>query len=341
MIKQSLFASEEREHKLNKLGDLLDRLNDCVNFSSLSAELERIMPRSARLKGGRPPFPTELMVRILVIQQLYNLSDDQMEFQLLDRLSLQRFAGLRHSSQIPDAKTIWLFKERLKDAGAHTRLFDLVGIELARHGYIARGGQMIDASLVQVPRQHLSREEKAILEAQAIPTDWKPSQRQQKDTQAKWTQKHGKSYFGYKLSANVDKQYKLIRKVKISPANEHDTLHLEAILDPCNTCQAIYADKGYVDQAREQRLIKSGIKVHIQRKAKRGQVLSECQRKRNTRIARVRARVEHPFAAMAQMGGKTLRIIGLARAKFQLHLKAACYNLWRLVSLKKHGIKAI
>jgi len=99
-----------------------------------------------------------------------------------------------------------------------------------------------------------------------------------------WTKKHGKSYFGYlcplgyKLSANVDKRYKLIRKIKVSTASEHDTLHLDEVLDTFNTGRELYADKGYVDKAREARLKATGLRVHIQRKAAKGKPLSDCQK---------------------------------------------------------------
>ena len=151
MIKTSLFADQEREVKLNKLGDALRVLEQHVDFVALAAEVDRAAPRPSRERGGRPPFPTELMVRVLLIQQLFNLSDEQMEFQLIDRLSFQRFVGLRASSQIPDRTTIWTFKERLVQAGASESVFDAVNRQLARHGYIARGGQMIDASIVEAP----------------------------------------------------------------------------------------------------------------------------------------------------------------------------------------------
>ena len=97
MIKTSLFADQEREAKLNKLGDALRVLEQHVDFVALAAEVDRAALRPSRERGGRPPFPTELMVRVLLIQQLFNLSDEQMEFQLLDRLSFQRFVGLRYA----------------------------------------------------------------------------------------------------------------------------------------------------------------------------------------------------------------------------------------------------
>jgi transposase, IS5 family len=340
MIKNSLFAGQEREAKLDKLGDTLSTLQEHVDFGALAAEIDRAAPRPARERGGRPPFPTELMVRVLLVQQLFNLSDEQMEFQLLDRLSFQRFVGLRDSSQIPDRTTIWVFKERLIAANASETIFATVNQHLNKQGYIARGGQMIDASIVPVPRQHVMAEEKELIQEQAIPANWSPAKRRQKDTEAKWSKKHGKSYFGYKLSAGVDKRYKLIRRIVVSPASEHDTLHFEAVLDPNNTGRDVWADKGYVDQERETRLNDKGWRIQIQRKAQRNRPLSKCRQERNHRIAKTRARVEHVFASLEHQGGKVLRCIGIARATLQLNWKVACYNLRRLCALKKMGVMA-
>jgi len=103
MIKESLLAAEERETKLNKLGDTLQLLEKHVDFVALATAIDRAAARPSLERGGRRTFPTALMVKAQIIQQLYNLSDEQMEYQLLDRLSFQRLVGLRHSSQIPDA----------------------------------------------------------------------------------------------------------------------------------------------------------------------------------------------------------------------------------------------
>ncbi|MEC5162562.1 MULTISPECIES: IS5/IS1182 family transposase [unclassified Janthinobacterium] len=140
------------------------------------------------------------MVRVLLIQQLFNLSDEQMEFPLLDRLSLQRFVELRSSSQIPDQTTIWTFKERLIPAGASESIFEAVSggwVSMA----ISRGGQMADASIVQAPKQSLRTKETALVKEGAMPIEWNPAKRPQKDMDARWTKKHGESYFGYKVSA--------------------------------------------------------------------------------------------------------------------------------------------
>ena len=186
---------------------------------------------------------------------------------------------------------------------------------------------MIDASIVQAPKQSIKKEEKAIAAGKAMPIDWSPAKRRQKDVDARWTKKHGKSYFGYKPSACADKRFKLICRIKISTASEHDTLHFEAVIDPANTSRDIYADKGYVDGKREARLTEEGWRMHIQRKGSKDKPLSEAQERRNKRIAKPRARVEHVFAGLAQLGGKVLRSIGLARATLHLNWKSAAYNL--------------
>lgn len=338
MIRESLFAASERESKLTALGDVLQQLDELIDFGQIARDVEESLPCSDRSKGGRPSYPVELMIRILVVQERFNLSDEQMEFQLLDRLSFQRFVGLRRSSQIPDRTTIWLFRDRLVKAECLDLVFESVSRQVTAAGYVARSGQMIDATLVSAPVQHVSKREKETLEQGDVPSEWSEAKRRQKDTDARWTKKHGKSYFGYKLSTSTDRRYKLIRQIKVSSAEEHDTRHFDVVLDAGNTSRDIYADRGYADGARERLLKESGWRVHIQRKAKKGKPLSACQAKRNRRIASVRARVEHPFAAMAQMGGKLVRSIGIDRARFRLSLKAAVYNMQRLCYLKTAGV---
>lgn len=340
MIKESLFAAEEREARLDRLGDVLWEKEKHIDLQALAAEIDRVAPRPRRERGGRPPFPTELMVRAFILHNLYGLSAEQMEFQVLDRLSLQRFLGLRRSSQVPDRTTFWTFRERLTAAKAGAAQFEAVNRQLAQHGYLARGGQIVDASLVPVPRQHVTEQERELIKEQATPADWKRAERRQRDVDATWTKKHGKSCFGDKLSISADRRYQVIRKLKVSPASENDTLHREDVLDTANTGRDLYGDKGYVDGGREARLKAKGWRVHIQRKAEKDKPLSACQKRRNTRIARVRARVEHVFAAIDQMGGKLLRCIGLDRADFLLTGKAATYNLRRLCSLKACGVVA-
>lgn len=338
-IKNDLFASEHHRQKINQLGDPLAEIATHIDFSALAQEVDHIAPRPHSLQGGRPAFPTETMVRILILKRLNNLSDEQMEYQLLDRMSYQRFCGLSQALNIPDRTTIWTFENRIGEAGAKA-LFDGVTHQLQRHGFIARGGQIIDATLVPAPKQHIGKDDKALIKEKATPVNWTPAQRRQKDLDASWTKKHGKSHFGYKLSINVDKKYKVIRKIKTDTARVHDSQHFEEVLDPGNTSRDVYADRGYPSKAREAFLKDNGYRNRIQRKGKRNHPLSKCQQGRNHRIAKIRARVEHPFGTMTQMGGKLIRTIGQSRANFGMTMMATCYNLMRLVYFRKSGIEA-
>jgi len=93
-IESELFAAESRGPKIDSLGDPLVKISRVVDFAAFASEVDRVVPRIISAKGGRPPFPTETMVRILVLKRTHNLSDEQVGFQLLDRLSYQRFCGL-------------------------------------------------------------------------------------------------------------------------------------------------------------------------------------------------------------------------------------------------------
>lgn len=336
-IKIDLFARHQRAEQIDQLGDPLALIEACIDFKALAAEIEQVAPCAPNLKGGRPPFPTETMVWILILKRLNNHSDERMEFLLLDRLSYQRFCGLTDALNIPGRTTLWTFENRIGEAGA-LALFEAVSDQILKKGFIARGGQMIDATLVPAPKQKISRKEKEIIQQQATPSDWKPAQRRQKDTAATWTKKHGKSYYGYKLSVNVDKSHKFIRKIVTDTASAGDSCHFEDAFDPANTSQDVYADRGYPSKEREAWLKERGYRSQIQRKGQKNKPLSECQQRRNHKIAKSRARVEHVFAGIEQMGGKFVRTIGQARANFAMTMMAACYNLKRLAYFNRTGV---
>ncbi|QIK38305.1 IS5 family transposase [Caldichromatium japonicum] len=318
-IKTDLFADCQQREKIDKLGDPLVEIEGAIDLEALALEVDRMAPRSVSLQGGRPPFPAETMVRILVLKRLYNLSDEQMEYQLLDRMSYKRFCGLAQAANIPDRTTVWVFENRIGEAGAKA-IFDGLSAQLLKKGLIARGGQIIDATRVPAPRQHFTKDAKEPLNEDAMPADWKPVKRRQK---------HGKSHYGYKLTVNVDKRYKFIRKIVTDTTSTHDSQHFEAVMDPANTSREVFADRGYPCEEREAWLKANGY---------RNKPLSEAQQRRNHGIAKTRACVEHVFAAIAQMGGKLIRTIGQARANFAMTMMAACYNLKRLAFFQRVGI---
>lgn len=145
---------------MSKFGDPLEKINDVVDFELFRQQLESALYQSDYSKGGRPPYDAVLIFKILILQSLYGLSDNQIEFQIKDRLSFMRFLGLHLWDQISDAKTVWVYRERLKDKKLDILLFEKFDQMLKEQGYLAMGGQIIDASIVSSPRQRMTKEEK-------------------------------------------------------------------------------------------------------------------------------------------------------------------------------------
>jgi IS5 family transposase len=334
----SLFAREERDAKRQSLNDPLVLLTRHIDFAAIAAAVDAKLTLGSSGRGGRPPYPTVVMVKLLLLQQLYNLSDEALEYQVLDRTSFQRFLGLEHSRRVPDAKTIWVWRERLVKQDLIGDISAAVSGQLHRAGFLARGGQIIDASIVNAPIQRNSREENAAIKHGEVPEDWSAAKRAQKDVEARWTKKHGKSFYGYKLHANTDRRWGFIRQHEVTAASVHDSQHFETILDPANTRRTIRADSAYADQAREAELKRQGYTADIQHKGHASKPLSKAQQCRNHRIATDRAFGEHPFARLAQQGGKCLRTIGLLRATVVIGLKVAGHNLMRLARLQHRAV---
>ena len=327
-----------RYQALSQHGDPLDTLALHIPWDTFRPALEAVLHRSKREKGGRPPFDAVLMFKTLVLQSLYNLSDDQTEYQIRDRLSFMRFLELDLDQRIPDAKTIWLFRDTLTQAEVVKPLFDQFEAYLAQHGLQPRSGQLIDASLVPVPKQRNSREENATIKEGDCPIEWdeQPNKRRQKDTEARWTKKHGTSHYGYKNHVNVDKQHKLIRQYVVTDAAVHDSQMLEDVLLPAEAGRDIWADSAYRSAEIETELKAKRLRSKIHYKGYRNKALTTQQQTWNRARSRIRARVEHVFGhQVTAMGGKLIRTIGLLRARAKIGLKNLTYNLQRFLILTR------
>ena len=188
----------ERVQQLTEMGDPLVGLNAVIDWEVFRPDLNRVHEKERKSNAGAKPFDVVLMFRLLILQQLHNLSDDGIEYQVRDRLSFMRFLGLQLEDRVPDAKTVWLYRERLKALNLVDVLFARFHEQLATQGYVARAGQMIDATFVEVPRQRNSREENAKIKAGEIPEGWGDAEakakRSQKDTDARWTKKNDKTH---------------------------------------------------------------------------------------------------------------------------------------------------
>ena len=227
---------------------------------------------------------------------------------------------------------------QLTQAGVIETLFETFDGHLKDRGYLAMGGQIIDASIVAAPKQRNSRKENAGIKAGETPECWqgKPARRRQKDVEARWTKKHGRSHYGYKNHVNVDRRHKLVRRYQASGAATHDSKVLDDILDGDNAALGVWADSAYRSAEIEAALKEKGLRSRIHRKARRNKPLSEREKQGNKTRSSVRVRVEHVFGAQSNdMGGTLLRSVGLARAKARIGLKNLAYNMRRLVQLNR------
>ena len=171
-----LFDEHFLMEKLTKLGDPLQKLNDYIDWKIFEGPLNEAYKDEDKdlSKGGRPPFCRLMMFKALLIQSLYNLSDDQLEYQIVDRASFKRFLGLKKSDKVPDSKTFWVFREHLIEKEVIEGLFTIFNETLDAAGVFANEGKMVDASFVEAPRQRNTREEnKHIKETGTAPEKWK------------------------------------------------------------------------------------------------------------------------------------------------------------------------
>lgn len=255
-MQPSFFDHQNRLELLERLGDPLPKLERTIQWEAFRELLSTVYKDSDPRKGGRPPFDAVLMFKVLVLQHFYNLSDDQTEFQIRDRYSFCRFLGLSPEGRVPDAKTIWVFRERLKKLELVDKLFAEMLVQIDAAGFAARKGQIVDAAIVPVPKQRNSREENARIKAGEAPEDWSDAKRCQKDVEARWTKKHGKNHYGYKNHISIDNKHKVIRHYAVTSAEVHDSQVFEVLLDEKNSSGDIWADSAYRDTAREETLRK-------------------------------------------------------------------------------------
>ena len=188
-------------------------------------------------------------------------------------------------------------------------------------------------SLLAQTAQH----ENARIKAGEMPKSWqdKPAKRRQKDVEARWTKKHGRSHYGYKNHVNVDRRHKLVRRYQVSDAATHDSKVLDDILDGDNTALGVWADSAYRSAEIETALKEKGLRSRIHRKGRRNKPLSEREKQGNKTRSSVRVRVEHVFGAQSNdMGGTLVRSVGLA-PKARIGLKNLAYNMRRLVQLER------
>ena len=330
-----------RLEELSKKGDPLLRLNETMDWSIFMPLLILAFKKEKKSPSGRKPYPLLIMFKILVLQSLYNLSDQQTEYQIRDRLSFMRFLGLQLQDQVPDEKTIWLFREKLIKGHLIENLFQKFNAYLKEAGYAAEIGTMIDASIISVPRQRNSRDDNKKIKEGQLPESFSENKNKlrQKDIDARWTKKNYQNYYGYKNHIGVDVKYKMIRNYVVTPANMGDINCLDVLLDKDNLDKKIWAVSAYFSAEKEQQLQEKGYISRIISRHKKSLGQRSEKARENTRRSKIRVRVEHVFGFIANtVGARIVRGIGIARVAAKLGLINLVYNLSRFEQLSRLGV---
>ena len=331
------FDQDIRLTKLSELGDPLEKLNAHIDFEIFRDLLETKLSKIAKGKGGRKPYDYVLMFKILILQRYYNVSDDQIEYQINDRMSFMRFLNLTIADDIPDSKTVWNFREQLIDLKLVDELFQLFLKELELLNLIINEGKIIDASFIEVPKQRNSRAENAEIKSGNTPEsfDKNSNKKSQKDLDARWTKKNNVSYYGYKNHVKVDAKSKLIVKYEVTDASVHDSQVLENLLDEKDADEDFSGDSAYSGENQRDIISQKEMNDKTCKKGYRNNPLTEQEISTNREKSRIRSRVEHVFGFMeGSMNGMNLYAIGIKRVEGLVGLMNLTYNMFRKIQIQ-------
>ena len=319
-MKQMSFADMEisRSRKASRISKKLDKINRIVNWEEI-LKIVQVVDRTSKEKGGAPHKDLLMKVKMVFLQHLYNLSDPELEDQVNDRISFQRFVGADFTTTIPDFTTIWRFKERLISEGINDILFSKILAFIESKNLLLKKGTIVDATIIQSSGRPLSKKKRKKL---------KENPSSQIDTDASATKKRKKWYFGYKGHIGTDVGSKLIRKRKFSTASHHDSRYTESLLSGDEL--AILGDSAYGNNEDKKKCRADGIFYGMLDKGTRRRALSNAQKKQNQKKSRVRSAVEHPFAFMKEKSKYKLAVAKTeSRNRFRFDMNCILYNIFR------------
>ena len=304
------FAVQYEYASLAALGDRLGEISGLIDWDAFRPLLADLYTNTEG-RGGRPNCDVVLMIKLLVLQQWYGLSDPELERQAIDRISFRHFLG--YPASIPDRSTVWLFRERLAITGKETAIWDEFQRQLDEQGLTIKRGVMQDASFITADPGHASAD---------TPRGEQARTRRSRD--GTWAKKGSKSYFGYKLHILMDKDHQIIRRIETTTASLHDSR-----IDLSQKGETVYRDKGYFGVKPQASMDKT---MH---RATRGHPLSIKENQRKKAISRTRALVGRPFAMIKRVfKAGHLMVTTVARVKVKNTFSCIDFNLRQLLTLK-------
>ncbi len=290
----------------------LETINQKINWKELITPIEQKLEliKNKNTEAGRRPFSLEVIVKCFILQTIYNLSDPRLEEEIADRRSFQIFLGITSGDSIPDETTLVRYRKRFSSLELDKMLFNGFNKQLKQKQLIVGNGTIVDATIKQ---------------AQATPSS-------NKDQDADFTKKRGKTYYGYKGHIAIDEDSQIIKRLQFTKASLHDSNEFDNLID--YTEEAVFADKGYANKSRRKKLESKRIFDGILEKGYRNKPLTPVQKKVNRLLSTIRNRVEKTFAFMKNvLGYERCSYFDLARNRFEFTFAALVFNIRRMILL--------
>lgn len=329
-MQQSFFEVGDRYNHLDKAEDLLIKLSGMINCQGLLLVIEPVhFKRTA--KGGRPGTEPLVITKRILLQPLYNLSDDSCEYQTNDRLSFKRFGGLLVPEKSLGTKTLWFYKERTKCKKLHDKIFDWLHGQIEVCVYVAQEGQIVDANLVAAHKP--TGKDKKQLEKEVPLTK---AQSSQTDNDTTFTKKNKKSHYDYKDHIQIDNKHKIVRKQVATTASFHSSQEFEGLFgEEGNDSSYVWRDSAYRILTNKGALKKKNLNSKVHERVCHNNLPSDGQEANNTTKSKTRVCVEYVFGYRAtSAAGIFIHTIGLAKAEVKVTLKNVTYNIQRFVFLE-------
>ena len=316
--------------KLQGLGDRLEHIKRQIDWEPFRPIVASVF-RDNLETGGRPHTDELLVVRCMLLQSFYGLSDQELEYSMHDRLSFRNFAGFPDS--IPDFTTIWKIRERLKEANKDAEIWNELQRQLDAKGFAIKSGTIQDASFIEADPGRKRRYKEKQLEKEGKKAEYTPKQLQHMDHDGTYSVKNQEIHFGYKTHVKTDADFSLIRSVDLTTASTHDS-QIE-LSEPGDNF--IMRDKGYFGT----KLKTEGVTDYTMKRATRGHPLQELDKQWNRRITDIRSRVERTFSVTKRVfHGASTFVKTIGRVRVKEVFKCVAFNLYQLVTLEKKRVLA-
>jgi IS5 family transposase len=312
------FILEKQYEKVKGLGDRLELMKQQIDWKPFIPLVKSVF-HDDKETGGRPHTNELVVVRSMLLQAWYNLSDPELEFQCHDRLSFRNFLGF--PERIPDFSTIWRIRDRLEAEGIDTLIWAELQRQLDDKGFKVKKGTIQDASFIEsdLGKKRYSQGKKAKKKGETV--EYSEKQLSHIDRDGSFSVKHGQVHYGYKSHIKTDVDHHLIRSFEVTTASVHDS-----DIDLSAREEVVYRDKGYT--GKETKAKGNG-------SMKRGN-LSIREKLRNKRIAKKRAPGERPFSVIKRtFNGDRTFVKTLPRVRTKEMFKCFAFNLYQLVTLER------